>query len=135
MSPVAARIEHVFPTLFASQAPRRRVQSSMGRLESLAWFMDEAIPLPGTSYRIGGDVVLGLVPGVGSLAAGLVQLYVVVEAMRLGIPRRTLARMVGNVALDTTVGAIPIAGNVFDVFFKATRRNVTILMDAVTAPR
>jgi hypothetical protein len=130
---LAATLEHALPTLFSARAPRTRVTSSLRRMEGLAWFLDDAVPIPGTSRRIGADVFMGLVPGVGSLVAGLVQTYVVIEAMRLGVPGRVLAKMIGNVVLDTTVGTVPIVGSVFDFFFKATRRNVRLLSEALQA--
>lgn len=131
MATLTATLEHALPTLFRAAAPRQRVTRGLRRMENLAWFLDEALPIPGTNRRVGADVIVGLVPGLGSVAAGLIQLYVVVEAMRLGVPGRTLLKMVGNVVLDTTLGAVPIAGSVFDFFFKATRRNVRLLSEAL----
>lgn len=135
MSSVAVQLDHVFPTLTAGRPPQRRVESSLRRLEALAWFMDEALPIPGTRFAIGADVILGLAPVIGSLIAGVVQLYVLVEALRLGIPRITAAKIVGNVVVDSALGSIPLVGTVFDMFFKASRRNVNLLLDGVTAPR
>ncbi|MEQ1502202.1 MAG: DUF4112 domain-containing protein [Myxococcota bacterium] len=134
MPSAVARLEQVFPTLVGADAPRERVSRSIARLESLAWWMDEAIRIPGTSWRMGGDALIGLIPGAGGLMTGAIQTYVITEALRLGIPRRTVAKMLGTVVIDTTIGGIPIVGFVFDVWFKATRRNVTVLLDAVTTP-
>jgi hypothetical protein len=35
--------------------------------------------------------------------------------------------MMGNITLDATVGSIPILGDLFDLRFKANRRNVAML--------
>ena len=54
-------------------------------------------------------------------------LYIVKEARALGSPRHDILRMVGNVALDSVVGAVPIAGDVFDVMWRGNRRNMALL--------
>ncbi|MBP2312863.1 DUF4112 domain-containing protein [Azospirillum soli] len=97
------------------------------RLEWLAWAMDNAVRVPGTNIRLGADALLGLVPGVGNIVTTAVSGYLIREAWRLGVPRRTIARMVGNVALDSVVSAVPVVGNVADVFWKANRKNMEIL--------
>ena len=104
------------------------------RLEWLAWAMDSAVRVPGTNITVGADALLGLVPGVGNLATTAVSGYLIREAWRLGVPKRTLARMVGNVALDSAISAIPILGNVADVFFKANRKNMRILAEHLGRP-
>lgn len=97
------------------------------RLEWLAWFTDSAIRIPGTTRSFGADGVLSFVPGVGTLAGGGISLYVLAEAIRHGAPPATLIRMGGNIALDMTLGAIPVVGVVFDLMFKANQRNLNLL--------
>ena len=101
---------------------RARVQ----RLQSLAWLMDNSIPLPG-GFRIGLDALIGLVPGVGDAIGALVSVFILNEARILGAPRSVLMRMSGNVLLETIVGAIPFAGDLFDAGFKANARNIALL--------
>ena len=36
--------------------------------------------------------------------------------------------MIANVVLETTLGAIPVAGDIFHVFWKANRRNYRLLI-------
>ena len=96
------------------------------RLGKLAWVLDSAIPLPG-GYSIGIDGLVGLIPGVGDGAAALVSTYIIAEGVRAGAPKSVLARMVGNVAVEAAVGAIPIVGDVFDIVFKANVRNVALM--------
>ena len=102
---------------------------SIARLEALSRLLDSAFQIPGTNQRVGIDAVLGLVPGIGDLVSTALASYIIWEARQLGLPRWKIARMIGNVALDTTVGAIPLAGDLFDVAFKANRRNMKILRD------
>ena len=102
---------------------------SVARLEALARLLDSAFPIPGTNQRVGIDALLGLIPGVGDLVSTALSSYIIWEARQLGLPRWKIARMIGNVATDTVLGAIPFAGDVFDVFFRANRRNMKILRD------
>jgi hypothetical protein len=105
----------------------RRREAGYRRLRRLAKLMDSAITVPGLRLRIGADAVLGLVPGIGDAASGLIGAYLIYEAHRLGAPKRALARMAANLALDTAVGAIPVAGDIWDFFFRANDRNMQIL--------
>jgi hypothetical protein len=91
--------------------------------------MDSAFVVPGTRIRLGLDSLIGLVPGIGDIASALISSYIVWEARQLGLPRWKIARMVAYVAFDTTVGAIPVLGDVLDVFYKSNRRNLKILRD------
>lgn len=105
----------------------RRRDASHRRLRRLAKLMDSAITVPGLRLRIGADAILGLVPGIGDAASGLIGAYLIYEAHRLGAPKTALARMAVNLALDTAAGSIPIAGDIWDVFFRANDRNMQIL--------
>lgn len=88
------------------------------RLKRVAWLLDSAIPLAG-GYRIGLDGLIGLVPGLGDVVAALLSSYIVVEAARLRVPASVLLRMGLNVALELIIGAVPVAGDLFDIAFKA----------------
>jgi hypothetical protein len=59
----------------------------------------------------------------------MLSLYIVKEARALGAPRHVILRMLGNVALDGVVGAVPLAGDLFDVMWRANRRNMKLLRD------
>ena len=105
-------------------------------LDRLAWFMDAKFRLPGTSIRFGADQIAGLLPGAGDLAAGVVQVSLIVMAISCyKLPRHVIARMVFNSLLDTTVGSVPILGTIFDVAFKANLRNVKLLREAAAKKR
>jgi hypothetical protein len=102
---------------------------TLARLDTLAKLMDSAFLVPGTRIRLGLDSVIGLVPGIGDIASALISSYIIWEARQLGLPRWKIARMAANVAFDTTIGAIPLVGDVLDVFYKSNRRNLKILRD------
>ena len=97
------------------------------RLQRIAKLMDSQIRVPGLGLKIGADAVLGLVPGIGDAVSGLIGAYLIYEAQRLGIPRSAVLRMVVNIAFDTAIGAIPVAGDIWDFFFRANDRNMQIL--------
>nr|WP_298720763.1 DUF4112 domain-containing protein [uncultured Steroidobacter sp.] len=96
------------------------------RLRALAWLMDNAIALPG-GYRIGLDPIIGLVPGLGDAIGALISAFIINEARAMGAPRSVLLRMMSNVMIDTILGAIPFAGDVFDAAYKANTRNIALL--------
>jgi hypothetical protein len=103
----------------------RRLQ----RLVKVARFMDTAVGIPGTRFRFGADSVLGLIPVFGDSAGALVGLAIINEGRRLGLPKRKLARMLYNVGIDAAVGSVPLVGDAFDIYFKAHKRNIRMILD------
>jgi hypothetical protein len=99
------------------------------RLESIAAVMDTAFVVPGTGIRFGFDGLIGLVPGIGDFVTTALSLYLVHEAWQLGAPKRVITRMLANVALDGVIGAVPVAGDLFDVMWRANKRNMRILRE------
>ncbi len=106
-----------------------REEGARARLEAIARLLDSKWRVPGTGIRFGADAVLNLLPGVGLLAAKGVSAYLIWEARRLGVPTGTLLRMVGNVGLDALISALPVAGWVGDVFYRANLRNMRLLRE------
>lgn len=102
-------------------------EDAIARVTMVAKLMDSAFVIPGLNRRVGLDSVLGLVPGIGDAISAALASYIIWEARQLGLPRWKIARMIGNVAVDTTIGAIPLAGDLFDVFFKSNERNLRII--------
>lgn len=96
------------------------------RLRWLANALDTAVTLPG-GFRFGADSVIGLVPVAGDVATAAIACYFVYEGRRLGLPRRAIAAMMGNVALDLALGAVPLVGDLADTVFKANVRNLRII--------
>jgi hypothetical protein len=99
----------------------------LARLDALANFMDSAVVIPGTNIRFGADALIGLVPGIGDLVTAGVASLIILEARRMGAPAHVVARMIGNVAIDGLVGAVPVVGDLFDVAFRANLRNMRLL--------
>jgi hypothetical protein len=102
-------------------------EQRLARFEMLAKLLDVAFILPGTKIRYGVDGIIRLIPVVGDIVATAFALWLVREARALGAPWHVTARMLGNVAVDGVVGMVPLAGDAFDVLFRANMRNVRLL--------
>jgi hypothetical protein len=120
--------------LGADSTRKRADEETRKRLRRLAHLLDNAIPLPG-GYRVGFDGAIGLIPGIGDLAGAALSSYVIAEAHRIGVPSVVLLRMLLNVLVETAVGAIPVAGDLFDFVWKANLRNVVLLEEHLGQPR
>ncbi|BAU64259.1 hypothetical protein STA3757_16300 [Stanieria sp. NIES-3757] len=101
--------------------------TKLHNLRRLSHLLDNAIPIPGTKYRIGLDPILGLLPGGGDTVTGALGAYIVVEAARMGLPKAVLWQMVGNILLDSVVGSVPVVGDFFDIGWKANVKNIALL--------
>jgi hypothetical protein len=110
----------------------RQRLTGVGRL---AWWLDNAIEVPGTRYRIGFDALIGLIPGVGDFVGTLLSSYIIAVAASQGLPPSALARMAINVALEAVVGVIPIFGDLFDAAWKSNQRNIRIMEQFQATPR
>lgn len=102
-------------------------------IEHLAWLMDSSIGIG--RWSIGLDGLLGLAPGLGDVAGGLISMAIVMRAVRAGVPRIAIARMVANIAIDTLVGAVPLAGDLFDFAYKANMKNLRIYRQSLEGGR
>jgi hypothetical protein len=107
--------------------PNQSQIASLRRLRQISHLLDNAIPIPGTRYRIGLDPVLGLIPGGGDLISSIFAGYVVFKAAQLGAPRETLVQMAANIVFDTVAGTVPVAGDLLDVTWKANVKNIELL--------
>ena len=112
----------------------RNSHQTLQRLRGLSHVLDNAIAIPGIGYRVGLDPLIGLLPGGGDLMAGLISIYVVIEAARLGVPAATLGRMGLNILTEVLMGTVPMIGDFFDVVWKANARNVDLLERHIRNP-
>ena len=97
------------------------------RIEALEKVLESSFTLPGVKRPVGLDAIVGLVPVVGDFVGAALAAYMVWEARNLGLPKWKLWRMAGNVAFDTALGAVPLAGDVFDFLFRSNSRNLRII--------
>lgn len=104
------------------------------RIRSIAHFTDDSIELPG-GYRVGWDGIIGLVPWVGDLIGLMLSAYIIHSSAKLGASKSLLVRMSANAGIETLIGAIPVIGDLFDLAFKANRRNLDLLDRHLEAPK
>lgn len=97
------------------------------RYRRLATLLDARFRVPGTPFRFGWDALIGLVPGLGDAAGGLLGGYGILTAYQLGAPPAVLLRLLLNLAIDLVLGAVPLLGDLFDVVWKGNLRNVALL--------
>lgn len=97
------------------------------RLDRMEYLLERAIRIPGTSKRLGLDVILDVVPVGGSVVAAAMGTWIAWEARNLGVSRWTFIRMAGNIGFDMLLGAIPFVGAIPDYFFRSNTRNLRIV--------
>ena len=103
--------------------------------DRMATLLDGIYRVPYTQVRFGWDPIVGLVPIVGDLATAAASLHLVRRAHILGADRGLTSRMVLNVVVDTLLGAVPIIGTIFDIYFRANERNLKLLVDSIERHR
>ena len=97
------------------------------RLAAMEKVMERSFVVPGINRPVGLDAIIGLVPVAGDVIGAALGAYIVWEARNLGMPKWKLWRMAGNIAVDTALGAIPLAGDLFDFLFRSNSRNLRIV--------
>ena len=100
----------------------------------LALIMDEFVRLPGTSFKVGLDPLIGLLPGFGDTGSALVSAFALIQAARLGVPKVLLARMSLNILINELIGIIPIFGDAFSFWFKSNARNYQLIKGFIASP-
>ena len=115
-------------------APGRTDDDGLRTARFVARLLDSAVGIPGTKMRVGLDPLLGLVPGLGDVAGAALSGYIVLLAARRGASPSVVARMLGNVAIDTAVGSVPVLGDLFDAGWKSNVRNVALLERHMSVP-
>lgn len=106
------------------------MQNTLKSVERLEQILDNSIALPG-GYRIGVDGLIGLIPGVGDLFTGGISMFLVYKAAQLQVSKYTITKMVFNIVIDTALGSIPLAGDVFDFAWKSNTKNAKLIREDV----
>ena len=101
--------------------------------EHLVTLFDDRFRIPGTNVRFGLDPIIGILfPGIGDAVTGTGSIGLLTLAVRRGVPRVVLWRMVLNILIDMVFGSLPLVGDIFDVAFKANRRNLELIREHET---
>jgi hypothetical protein len=128
--PVAAQPEILSPRM-------RRGSKAFDdeNLDLLSHLLDDWFRIPGTSVRFGLDGIVGFIPGVGDVIGGIASCVIIVAAWARGVSYVTLARMLANWGIEVLLGTVPVLGNLFDIAWKANRRNYALLTGSLADPQ
>lgn len=102
------------------------------KTERLGWLLDDLFRVPILGWRFGLDPLLGLIPGIGDTGTALASFYILVSAVRHGVPKITLLRMAMNIVFDYLLGSLPLVGDIADVFWKSNQKNIALLRKRAT---
>src|SRR5215510_6271592 len=128
---VAEPVPHL-PPESPSSDPQR--EALLATAELLAKILDTTVKIPGTPFYVGLDPLLGLIPGIGDMLANLIGTVILILAARLQVPKIVITRMSLNLLINGTIGAIPIVGDLFSIWFRSHARNAELLRRAATRP-
>ena len=124
MAPSTPNPDAIFDALIQN---RRDPAALRQRVETLEMLLERSFVIPGINRPVGLDAIVGLVPVVGDVITATMGAYIIWEARNLGMPKWKIWRMIGNLGVDTALGAIPIAGDAFDFLFRSNSRNLRII--------
>ena len=124
MAPSPPNPDAIFDALIQNRTDPAALRK---RVETLEILLERSFVIPGINRPIGLDAIVGLVPVVGDLITAAMGAYLIWEARNLGMPKWKIARMMGNLGIDTALGAIPFIGDAFDFMFRSNTRNLKII--------
>ena len=124
MAPSSPDTDALFDALIQN---RRNPAALRKRVETLEISLVRSFVIPGINRPVGLDAIVGLVPVVGDVITAIMGAYLIWEARNLGMPKWKIWRMIGNLGVDTTLGAIPLVGDAFDLLFRSNTRNLRII--------
>ena len=124
MAPSSPDTDALFDALIQN---RRNPAALRKRVETLEIILERSFVIPGINRPVGLDAIVGLVPVVGDVITAIMGAYLIWEARNLGMPKWKIWRMIGNLGVDTTLGAIPLVGDAFDFLFRSNTRNLKII--------
>jgi hypothetical protein len=104
-------------------------------LDMLSHLLDDCFRIPGTRIRFGLDGIVGFIPGVGDAIGGIASCIIIVASWMRGVSYVTLARMLANWGIEVVLGTVPVLGNLFDIGWKANRRNYALLTGSLVDPQ
>lgn len=124
MPPSTPNTDAIFEALVAD---RNNPAALRKRIETLELLLERSFTIPGINRPVGLDAIVGLMPVVGDVVTAVMGAYIIWEARNLGMPKWKLWRMMGNLGVDTALGAIPLVGDAFDFLFRSNTRNLRII--------
>ena len=101
-------------------------QASSEKIAKYSDWLDTRFKIPGTRITFGLDFIIGLFPVVGDILSFGLSGGLLLVMVRKGASGRALSLMILNISLDALFGSIPFFGDIFDLFFKANKRNLNL---------
>ncbi|SDK82108.1 protein of unknown function [Catalinimonas alkaloidigena] len=129
MEPLTYKKPHTASSRHTRTAGGPSALRHLGWIEKTTKLLDTAFRIPGTNFRFGLDPLLGLIPGAGDLISFGFSGALLLAMARHGASQKLVIKMLGNILLDATIGAIPILGDIFDATYKANYRNLQLLRE------
>ena len=107
-----------------------RNEEKLLRLKLLSERLDELTRIPGTNQKVGIDAIIGLIPILGDFIGAVFSTYIMYSGIKMGVSSKVVTKMAANIAIEFIIGWIPIIGDVFDILWKANKRNVELIENA-----
>lgn len=104
-----------------------RLAKQQKKLSNISRLLDNAFTIPILKIRLGWDAIIGLIPVVGDIAGAIISLYLVLQAIRMGLPFTKIVRMLANIGIELLIGMIPVLGDLFDIGWKANLKNYQLI--------
>ncbi len=118
-----------------SEPQQKLSQKEVIRLErDLAKFanmMDSVVRIPFTKQGVGADAALSTIPVAGDVAGFVLTCYAIYKAKQIGVPQSKLNPVMKLAMMDAVVGFIPVAGTVFDIFIRPSRKALAIVHEHI----
>ena len=109
-----------------------RNEEKLLRLKLLSERLDELTRIPGTNQKVGIDAIIGVIPILGDFIGVVFSTYIMYSGIKMGVSSKVVTKMAANIAIEFIIGWIPIIGDVFDILWKANKRNVELIEDVTT---
>ena len=111
-----------------SQAEVIRLERDLAKFANM---MDSVVRIQFTKQGVGADAALSTIPVAGDIAGFVLTCYAVVKAKQIGVPQHKLNGVIKLAAMDAVVGFIPVAGTIFDIFIRPSRKALAVVHDHI----
>lgn len=96
-------------------------------LAKFANTMDSLVRIPFTKQGVGADAAISTIPVAGDIAGFILTMYAIKKAKDVGVPNHKLVPVVKLAAMDAVVGFIPVAGTLFDVMIRPSKKALEVV--------
>ncbi|CUS57150.1 DUF4112 domain-containing protein [Hyphomonas sp. KY3] len=103
----------------------RTVADEIAGFDRFSDLMDTRFRIAGVPFGL--DSLLGIIPVAGDAITGAAGLYALGTAARLKLPITAHIHIIWNLVVDVVLGSVPLAGDVFDFFFRSHRKNFRVV--------